>query len=227
MRAQNMAYMGRCWADAGLGEHASVAAFAHLSLHMLNLGAPPRLLLGAIQAMKEEVQHAQLCFGVARKFLGHAVGPGPLQVPDFAAALDDTSSILAAAIVEGCIEETISTQYAREASARCLDHAIETTLGKIIADEARHAELSWQFVAWMLEREPALRPLARSCFLEQLTLRRQAHASEPVGPGNETAFVDGLGILDAASRDAARQTAIETVILPKARQLLDCDFAIG
>lgn len=222
MHPRSMAYLGRCWADAALGEHASVAAFAHLSLHMLNLGAPPQLLLGAIQAMKEEVQHAQLCFGVARKFLGHAIGPGPMDVPSFTTATGQSGAILAAAIAEGCIDETISTHYARAASARCIDHAIETTLSKIVADEDRHAALSWQFVAWMLDREPGLRPLARSCFQDHLA-RRSAARTAP--PGDERDFVDGHGILDAAARHAAEETAVSAVILPRAAQLLDCSLA--
>ncbi len=218
MSPASMACLGQRWASAALGEHASVAAFAHVVLHMMNLGAPPPLLLAAIRAMKEEVQHAQLCFSVAKKFLGHPVGPGQLNVPSFSAALDQPERILDAAIAEGCIDETISTQYARQASASCVDHGIQVVLDKIVDDEDRHAELSWNFVAWMLAQDPALVPVAQASFRQHLAQRAVA------GVPDDTDLVEGHGILGAAAQTRARAHAIEHVILPRARALLACDL---
>lgn len=221
MSPDNRAYLGRCWADAALGEHASVAAFAHLVLHMMNLGAPPPLLLSAIRAMKEEVQHAQLCFSIARKFLGHPVGPGPMNLPSFSAARDKPEVILASAITEGCIDETVSTYYARAARDTCVDHEISVVLSKIVAEEDRHAELSWNFVEWMVAKFPDLQEGADDCFARHLAKRAQAR------PAEAEFFVEGYGILSPQAREKAELLAIEQVILPRSRALLRLDLAVA
>src|SRR4051812_25046287 len=102
----------------GLGEHASVAAFARFVLHLLSLGAPPELLLDAIQAMKDEVQHARLCFGIARQLTGRAASPGPMDLARVFDTRDEPGAIMRAAILEGCFGETVAARYAEAALAR-------------------------------------------------------------------------------------------------------------
>jgi hypothetical protein len=221
MTPDHKAYLGRCWADAALGEHASVAAFAHLVLHMMNLGAPPSLLQAAIRAMKEEVQHAQLCFRIAKNYLGYPVGPGPLDLPSFSAGLDEPQLILAAAIAEGCIDESVSTYFAREACEACLDPEIRVVLNKIVVDEDRHSDLSWNFVRWMLDKFPKLQAEAEGCFVRHLANRSR---SQPV---EEQFFLEGHGILSRMGKTKAERRAVEESILPKTRALFGHDLAFG
>lgn len=56
------------WAEDGLYEHASIASFARFALELLALGAPPSLLEDVHAAMADELHHARLCFGLARRF---------------------------------------------------------------------------------------------------------------------------------------------------------------
>ena len=66
MTSEERSRLGRAWNEMGLAEHASVAAFSRFVLHLMGLGAPPDLLLDAIQAMKDEGKKrglASLCDG--------------------------------------------------------------------------------------------------------------------------------------------------------------------
>lgn len=164
MTAEEQARLGRAWMEMGLGEHASVAAFARFVLHLLSLGAPPDLLRDAIRATDDEVQHARLCFGIARRFTGEAARPGPIDISHVNDGQDEPRSIMEAAILEGCFAETISARYAQVAHERAEGPAIRAALGRIAEDEARHADLSWRFVGWLLDKFPELKPAAADCF---------------------------------------------------------------
>lgn len=166
MTPEESTRLGRAWLEMGLGEHASVAAFARFVLHLLRLGAPPELLRGAIRAMDDEVVHTRICFGVAKRFTGKAAGPGPIDMSDVADQPADHRSIMEAAILEGCIAETISARYAQVAFERAEDRAIRTALARIAEDESRHADLSWRFVHWLLHKFPELNSAAAACFAQ-------------------------------------------------------------
>lgn len=198
------------WTDAGLMEHASVAAFARFALQLLALGAPSELVEGAQAAMADELRHARLCFALAGAYAGRAIGPGPL---DPAGALEaDEAEILAAAILEGCVGETVAALEALE-SARCAeDPVVRGVLEGIAADEARHAELAWRFVRWSLARDPAARSLVAEVFAAALALEGVAGASR-----SELA---AHGVLDPSARREVRDAALRDVVGPCFRALL-------
>src|SRR5690606_21383764 len=66
------------WARIAGDEHASVASFARFILDLLAVGAPPELVLGAQQALADEVEHARIGYALASLYEGTGVGPGPL-----------------------------------------------------------------------------------------------------------------------------------------------------
>jgi hypothetical protein len=139
------------WAEIGLMEHASVAAFARFALELLSLGAPPSLLDAAHAAMADEMVHARDAFALASKYAARAVGPGPL---DTSAALANRSplDIVRTAIVEGCIGETVAAVAAGEALRQATDPAVRAALARVVPDETRHAALGWRFVQWVLSQ---------------------------------------------------------------------------
>jgi hypothetical protein len=67
-------------ADAEL-EHASVAAFARVTLELMALGAPADLLARTAEAQADEIRHAKECFALASAYAGRAIGPGMLGMP--------------------------------------------------------------------------------------------------------------------------------------------------
>jgi hypothetical protein len=62
------------WRENGRTEHASVAAFARLTLDLMALGAPAALLAAAQRDAADEVRHTELCFSLARAIDGRDGG---------------------------------------------------------------------------------------------------------------------------------------------------------
>jgi hypothetical protein len=128
-------------------EHASIASFARFTLHLLALGAPPELVEDAQRASLDEIAHARACFALASRHAGAALGPGPLPLEGALPTLT-LAEAAAAAVTEGCVGETLAALVAAEQLRVAVDPQARAALEKIAADEARHAELAYRFVAW-------------------------------------------------------------------------------
>jgi hypothetical protein len=115
-------------------EHASVAAFARLSLSLLAFGAPPDLVADAHRAALDEIRHTQISFALA----GAAIGPGPC--PAFAElrAHRSLAELAEESFVDGCIGETCAALELRAIATRNGD---DPTILAMAEDEERHAEL--------------------------------------------------------------------------------------
>jgi hypothetical protein len=205
------------WACAGADEHASVASFARFVLQLLQLGAPPELVEGATQAMRDEVHHAQLCFGLASAYAGRPVGPGRLPVAGALEAVG-VEGILFALIEEGCVGETLAAVEAGVVSERATDPAVQGVLRRIRHDESNHAELAWASAAWLCATRPELRATVRDSFDEILSA-----VARPAGGRSVPAEASSHGILCPSARDALRAQVVENLIRPCSRQLSMAD----
>ncbi|MCB9689809.1 MAG: ferritin-like domain-containing protein [Alphaproteobacteria bacterium] len=137
------------WATVAAMEHASVASFARASLELMALGAPPDLLRDTHLAAMDEVEHARLAYGLVERFSGAPAGPGPLSLEGVAPATD-VGGIARALIREGCVGETVGAALALAQSRACEDPALAAILSRIADDEARHAELAWRTLRWLV-----------------------------------------------------------------------------
>jgi hypothetical protein len=209
--------LGAEWTKVGLAEHASVAAFARFTLHLMSIGAPARLIERSNSAMADETLHAKLAFALASAYAGCDVGPGPLAI-DGAFSRSSFDDILVAAIREGCIGETVAAIEATAAAEHAADPDVRRVLERIAADEARHAELAWQFVRWAVERsaDDARRLAEREFALA----REQAARPAPLTTLADRWLLAG-GIVPDQLRRVLRAEALESVILVCARALLD------
>lgn len=97
-----------------------------------------------------EVRHARLAFGLASRFAGTTLGPGPLPLTDLRLT-GDIAAFAAATVREGCIAETLSALMVGEAAERSDDAEERAVLGLLARDEAMHAQLAWQIVRWALD----------------------------------------------------------------------------
>jgi hypothetical protein len=143
--------LARTWLKDALEEHASIAAFARFTMHLLSVGAPPELVARSQQASLEEIQHARTCFTFAERYGGRAHGPSRLAVHDTLRNMT-LAEIAALAAEEGCVGETLGVALATEQLAVAREPLVVEALGKIVRDETRHAELAWRFVAWAVAR---------------------------------------------------------------------------
>jgi hypothetical protein len=216
------AALAQRWEESALFEHASVASFSRFLLELLSLGAPPDLVREAATALRDEVRHAELCFGIASALRGTAVGPGVLDTSQASDAPPrGAEEIVYAAAREGCIGETLSALVAQAALEAATDPGVRLALSEIVADELRHAELAWRFVAWacandapgsVLEgaRAGAARAFAAPPSFEEADL------PEGLRPEVARAF----GFLSRSERRAHAKRAFDLVIAPARHALL-------
>ena len=134
--------------DAAL-EHASIASFARLALDLLAHGAPADLVTRVVQAQQDEVVHARAAFSIASALLGAPVGPGPLDLP--AGPTPSLATLAADTVRDGCCNEAMAAAEAAARLARATHPALRASLARVVDDEARHAVLAADVVAWAIE----------------------------------------------------------------------------
>ncbi len=125
-------------------EHASVGAFAALTLDLLQHGAPPRLLADVQRASRDELRHAASWL----KLSGQRRPLGPMPMSSHAPR--SLAEVAAQAAREGCLGETASAILMRAAADAATDAKVKAVLSRVATDEERHALLSWRIVAWAL-----------------------------------------------------------------------------
>jgi hypothetical protein len=198
------------WARQGQLEHASVAAFGQLVLDLLRLGAPASLVDRAGAALRDEVRHAEACFALAARFGGAPVGPGRLPVPA-GRSKKSLTRLAVEAWREGCLGETGSVGVAAAQLAGATDPEVRRVVAEILADESRHAELSWDLVAWAVEVGGAR--------VKRAVARSSAGIAAPTGLARSSAAV-GRGVPDAGLVRAAVEQIVRDVVTPGRAALL-------
>jgi hypothetical protein len=189
-------------------EHASVAAFARVSLALLSAGAPPDLVADTHRAALDEIAHAEAMYLLASGLRGAPVGPSPLDVSGATAAIAGLEDIAAEALLEGCAGEVTAVLVLREEADRAEDETLRATLERMAADEERHAELAWRTVAWTMRSEPA-------SVGERLARVRASLGEELATPLSAEGFARSLpGVTSAVERIVLRRRALADVVLP-------------
>ena len=159
------AHVANAWRENGRGEHASVAAFAQLTLDLISVGAPPQLLADAQRDALDEVRHAELCFSLAKALDGQAQSPQPFPQAGKTRALPPTRALALArlaidSLLEGALLEGYSARVIAKLTSRCEDAATLKVLEELAADEGRHSRHGWDVVEWCLLAGGA--PVARA-----------------------------------------------------------------
>lgn len=152
------------WALRGAGEHASIASFAVFTLQLMTNGAPPQLIRDALFAALDELNHAEVSFGIAALFSADAktVEPSALPGVENLKLERNLKALALGAAKEGCIEESLSA-LELAADARIMlasfdgkDSLLETareTTWKIGIDESRHSVLAWRTLQWVCQQD--------------------------------------------------------------------------
>jgi hypothetical protein len=209
--------LGEAYLEQGLGEHASIAAFARLTLDLLALGAPPRLLDDTALALRDEIEHARLCFVLAKEIIGRPASPGPLDLSDEVSSRADPQAVLSAAVLEGCLMETISAGWADLAYRTTTDSHIRRSLSRIARDEARHADLSWEIVRWLVGAYPDSAAAAESAFQTGLSRVRNLQL-DGMSLGD---YGEDFGQPSETSRLESADATIRDVIVPRWQSLFN------
>ncbi|HWO09064.1 MAG TPA: ferritin-like domain-containing protein, partial [Polyangiaceae bacterium] len=212
------AAIGREWLRDALAEHASVAAFSAFNLSLLALGAPAELVRASTAAALDEVYHARACFELASEYSGRPVGPAPLDVRDLQIGTD-LAGVVERAFLDGCIGETAAALVARASLDGCEAPRARAALERIAEDEARHAELAWQFVAWAVQHggEAIVRVLQSALERAESTERDTDTCRASEGAPAEWRRA---GRLSEAERTSINRLALRDIVRPMLGALL-------
>jgi hypothetical protein len=143
------------WRENGRTEHASVAAFARLTLDLMALGAPPALVAASNRDALDEIRHTELCFSLARALDGKQESPAAFPAASRARTLPAARTLALAvlavdSLVDGALHEGVSARVIAALAKRCEEPQIRAVLKEIAADEGRHAAHGWDVVEWCL-----------------------------------------------------------------------------
>ena len=143
------------WRENARTEHASVGAFAGLTMDLLALGAPPDLLASAQRDGLDEVRHAQMCLGLAAGIDGVDRSPASFPAVRSARALPRTRVLALArlavdSLVDGVLHEGVSARMLARLARVAEVAQIRETLTELAADEGRHAAHAWHVVQWCI-----------------------------------------------------------------------------
>lgn len=185
-------------------EAASVPAFAELARELAHLGAPRSLVRRAHRARRDEVRHARVTTGLARRHGGR-----PVRRPVPRSAPRPLVEVAIANAGEGCVREAFGAVIGRWQALHARDISIRAAMVRIARDEATHAALSFAIDAWAMRRlDPADRARVDAARAEALVTLREEIGREAFDPGAAAALgmpapAEARLLLDAFARALA------------------------
>ncbi len=154
------------WLHDARKEHASVPAFGQVAWQLVALGAPSDLVRRAHISCLQEIDHAERCFALASAYAGHDLGVQAM--PELSAGgaalpVDRTRALVKVAteaLIDGALLEDYNAELAKTALCDVKDAAAREALTRIVVDEAEHARLAWDIIAFCLDEGGA--PVSRA-----------------------------------------------------------------
>ncbi|MFO0549856.1 MAG: kelch repeat-containing protein [Polyangiaceae bacterium] len=144
-------WVGAVWyADAQL-EHDSVTAFEELASDLTAHGAPAVLVARAERAAREEAEHTDVCLNIVRAYWPE-IDLRSSGEPPKRRGSKSLEEVALEALEDGCFGEGLSAEIALRAAAQASRPELATALSRIGRDEASHAELAWDVLAFAIER---------------------------------------------------------------------------
>lgn len=219
--------LAAAWLQDAQAEHASVASFARFALRLLALGAPAALVADAQAAMGDEIRHAERCYALASRYAGATLRPGPLPIGGALDGGEDLAAVSVEVLRESAIGESIGALLAETMRQQAADPHVREALAEIAADEARHAQAAWRFLAWAVaEGGEPVRAALEGAFEEAVA----AHLPSPARGSGAEAVPAGWaahGRLTGAAQRRVIRRAIRQVARPCMAALVRAPGAPG
>jgi hypothetical protein len=195
------------WRNVASAEHASIAAFEQLAAELSALGAPRDLVGRAAAAAREEQRHAADALAIVEDLSGERWRfRSESRPPRREATL---SQLAAESLVDGCLGEGLAAALAAQLVPLARLPNVRVFLFRVARDEAGHAELAWDIVAWCVEQDASV--------LGTLHAARQALRAQP---RNQAVDGENLGI---PSVERVARTSLRCLEALDARCLAELD----
>lgn len=159
--------LAELWLRDAEAEYASVPAFGQVAWQLAALGSPASLLARANRGALDEIDHAERCYALASAYAGRALGPAPMRrlsrgmgkLPRSRAKA--LSVVAGEALVGGAFLESYNAALAHAWLEDATEAASREALTRMAVDEASHAELAWDIIAFCIDSggEPVVRRL--------------------------------------------------------------------
>jgi hypothetical protein len=115
----------------------------------LAVGAPATLIKRAQRAASDEIRHAEICFRLASAYAGEELEPLPIDAT-VVVRKPSIERMAKEAFVDGVVGEGLAAAIARATESD--DPVVQEALDTIARDEARHAALGKDIVAWCIKK---------------------------------------------------------------------------
>lgn len=192
------------WRTIARRAHASIRAYARLQIALLTLDAPPELVERSARMAAERTRTARLAFGLASAY-GMDAGPGALDADD-GVERPSLLDVVATAVREGCVGETIASAEAREGAALARDPDVQTVLSRAAEDASTGAALAWAIVRWALRID--------SDGVTRVVDDALDHAMRAATSNEDGPDLSDHGLLTARERAALRAELLPSVVRP-------------
>ncbi len=124
----------------------------HLTLWLLQAGAPPDLITDGLRIVGDELAHAQLSHEVYTAAAGDSeprIDRGHLELPRRASEPVELD-ICRWGVDLFCLGETVAVPLFRRLRERCTVHPARRALDRVLRDEVRHRQFGWDLLDWLL-----------------------------------------------------------------------------
>ena len=139
------------WRARIAAEYTSAAITQHLTLWLIQAGAPPDLIDAGLAIVADELAHSRMSHevyveaggteppAIVREQLGIARASNVLEL-----------DILRAAVRVFCLGETVAVPLFKHLRERCTQPSARGALDRILRDEVRHRDFGWDLLDWLL-----------------------------------------------------------------------------
>lgn len=165
------------WADRFRTEFRSIQIMTRFLEEVVGAGDPLDVYAGALDLVRDEIRHAELCMALC-----HALGVEPrlpdpvaLRGPPAFVAAPMAERALHTAITMLAVSETISVAFIRDLEARCACAPVKRVLETTLDDETTHEAFGWSYVEASLRRFPAS---ARPAFASLVARTLEPHEAK-------------------------------------------------
>lgn len=140
------------WARRVEAEYRSAALTHHLTLWLIQLGAPHGLLRTGLRIVSDELAHAELSGAVYRAAGGQTLP----QLERDTLRLPRTSGeplerdLMRVAVEQFCLGETVAVRIFSRMRAAGTVPSVRRALDRILRDEVVHRDFGWTLLEWLL-----------------------------------------------------------------------------
>ena len=159
------------WRARIAAEYTSAAVTQHLTLWLIQAGAPPDLIDAGLAIVADELAHSRMSHEVyvaAGGTQAPAIDRDQLALPRSRAPLEH--DILRIAVRVFCLGETVAVPLFRHLRERCTEAPARAALDRILRDEVRHRDFGWDLLDWLCATDPSVparvAPLLPAMFAE-------------------------------------------------------------